>query len=224
MDVSTTTNALSALGLGSVPTTESTPKELGQDAFLKLMLTQLKAQDPLKPMENGEFIAQLAQFSTVSGIEKLNGSFATLAQSLNANQAMQASQLVGRSVLTAGADVELDPAAGSTSTVSLPAMVPDLTLNLYDASGQLVRSMGMAGQGPGLVDVKWDGLDDAGEPLPAGRYRVEATGTLDGAAQAFETYVQRQVEGVSLDPEGGPPLLQVGTGETVGLDEVREIR
>ncbi|MFY9972800.1 MAG: FlgD immunoglobulin-like domain containing protein, partial [Chromatiaceae bacterium] len=132
--------------------------------------------------ESDAFLSQLAQFSTVSGIEKLNQSFAALAGSLTSSQTLQASQLVGRSVLISGDGVDFDPAQSPsfTTAVDLPAMVPDLTVHLYSATGELVRSMNMAGQGPGLVEVSWDGLNDSGEPLPSGRYRLEATGSVGG--------------------------------------------
>ncbi len=224
MDVTAATQAASSTGVGASQSAKSASAELGQDAFLKLMLTQLKAQDPLSPMESGEFLSQLAQFSSVTALEELNGAFARLSSSLTAGQAMEASQLVGRTVVVPGASLELGSDAEVTTSIELPAMVPDLNVNLYDVSGQLVRSMSMAGQGPGLVDVHWDGSDDSGEALPAGLYRVEASGTLNGEARAFETFVPRRVNGVALEPETDVPLLLVGAGDPIRLEQVREIR
>ena len=79
--------------------TEPKDKSLGQDEFLELMMTQLQNQDPLNPAESGEFLSQIAQFGTVNGITELQQSFSTLASSLQSNQALQASTMVGRSVL-----------------------------------------------------------------------------------------------------------------------------
>lgn len=226
MSVSTATESLQSLGLGRPSTAPPKAPELGQNDFLTLMMAQIRAQDPMDPMDNNAFLSQLAQFSTVSGIEKLNQSFATLAGSLASSQTLQASQLVGRSVLVSGDQVDFDPSkgAGFTTVVDLPAMVPDLTINLYDAAGELIRSMSMAGQGPGLVEVKWDGLNDAGDPLPAGRLRQEAIGSVAGATTVFPSLVLRQVEGVSVDPQGGSPLLTLAGGTQLTLDQVREIR
>ncbi len=224
MGVSTATETLQALGLGQPSTAKSAKSDLGQDDFLTLMMTQLKSQDPMKPMDSTDLLSQLAQFSTVNGIDTLNKSFATLSGSLTSGQVLQASQMVGRSALVPGSGVALDPASGLKATVDLPALVPDLTLNLYDASGQLVRSLTMEGQGPGLVDVKFDGLDDSGEALPAGQYRLEATGSYQGQTQAFETLTLKRVEGVTVDPEGGQPLLEMAGGGTIALNKVREIR
>jgi flagellar basal-body rod modification protein FlgD len=175
-------------------------------------------------MDGTAMVSQMAQFSTVSGIETLNKSFAALSASMTSGQVLQSSQMVGRSALVPSTSVDLDPATGVAATVNLPAMVPDLSLNLYDTKGQLVRSMSIEGQGPGLVDVKWDGLNDAGVALAAGQYRLEATGSVNGETQAFETLSLKKVVGVTLDPEGGQPLLELAGGESLTLDKVRAIR
>jgi flagellar basal-body rod modification protein FlgD len=224
--VNTTAETLKALGLtSSTATSDKTNKtQLGQNDFLTLMMTQLKNQDPSKPLDGTAMVSQLAQFSMVSGIETMNKSFAALSASLTSGQVLQTSQMVGRSVLVSSNSVTLDPASGVTATVNLPTMVPDLTLKLFDASGQLVRSMNIEGQGPGLVDFSWNGLSDAGTALPAGQYRLEATGSLNGETQAFETLSLKKVEGVTLDPEGGQPLLNLAGGGSIALDKVREIR
>ena len=226
MSVSTATDSLQSLGLARPSAAPSKAPELGQNDFLTLMMAQIRAQDPMNPMDNNAFLSQLAQFSTVSGIEKLNQSFATLAGSLASNQTLQASQLVGRSVVISGDAVDFDPSAGPgfSTLVELPAMVPDLTINLYDATGALVRSMSMSGQGPGLVEVKWGGLNDSGDPLPAGRYRQEAMGSLGGGGLVFPSLVLRKVEGVTVDPQGGQPILALAGGGQITLDQAREIR
>lgn len=226
MGVSTATESLQSLGLERPSSAPPKGPELGQNDFLTLMMAQIRAQDPMNPMDNNAFLSQLAQFSTVSGIERLNQSFTVLAGSLVSNQTLQASQLVGRSVVIAADTLDFDPSAspGFTTLVDLPAMVPDLSVNLYDAAGELVRSMSMAGQGPGLVEVKWDGLNDSGDPLPAGSYRLEASGSVGGSATVFPSLVLKQVAGVSVDPQGGSPLLTLLGGTQITLDKVREIR
>lgn len=226
MDVNPTNNSLQSLGLGRSSTAPAQSADLGQNDFLTLMMAQIRAQDPMNPMESDAFLSQLAQFSTVSGIEKLNQSFAALAGSLTSSQTLQASQLVGRSVLISGDGVDFDPAQSPsfTTAVDLPAMVPDLTVHLYSATGELVRSMNMAGQGPGLVEVSWDGLNDSGEPLPSGRYRLEATGSVGGEPVALPSLVIRRVDAVSFDQRDGSPLLALAGGDQITLNQVREIR
>ncbi len=101
--------AIQELGLGRSTETNKDRNKLGQAEFLELMVAQLKNQDPFKPLENGDFIAQMAQFSAVSGMDKLQSSFDTLAGSLQSNQALQASTLVGRSVLVPASQAPLSP-------------------------------------------------------------------------------------------------------------------
>jgi flagellar basal-body rod modification protein FlgD len=226
MSVSTTTATMQALGIGAASTaSEKTDRtKLDQSDFLTLMMTQLKCQDPTKPMDGTAMVSQMAQFSTVSGIETLNKSFATLSTSMTSSQVLQSSQMVGRTALVPSTSVTLNPATGAAITVNLPAVVPDLSLKIYDTRGQIVRSMSIEGQGPGLVDLKWDGLNDTGAALPAGQYRLEATGSIDGETQTFETLTLEKVEGVILDPEGGQPLLEMAGGGSVTMDKVRAIR
>jgi len=98
--------------------------DLGLNDFFKLMVTQLKNQDPMKPLENGEFLSQIAQFGTVSGIDKLNKTFEGLAANLTSGQAIQAGNLIGREVLVPGGVAALAPgqpsAASSSSTPPRP--------------------------------------------------------------------------------------------------------
>lgn len=217
--------SLDALGLaGKEARAQGRSTDLGQDDFLTLLTTQLQNQDPMQPMDNGQFLGQMAQFSTVNGLEKLNLAFEQLASSLTSNQALQASGLVGRRVLISGNVGTLVPGEGMSGAVDLSAQVPDLALGVYDLSGQLVRQMPMAGQGPGLVNFKWDGFGDEGQALPAGRYLMSVEGTLDGKYQRFETFALAPVESVSLSGEGQGLLLNLAGLGQVPFDEVREIR
>lgn len=225
LDPTSATSTLESLGLGApAPPPAQSGVDLSQSDFLTLMMTQLQAQDPLNPMDSDEFLSQMSQFSMVSGIEQLNASFATLSESMLASQTLQASQLVGRSVVIPGGTGILDPTTGMSAAVEVPQTVADLTLEVYDPSGQLVRSMSLEGQGPGLVDFKWDGLDDSGQPLPAGPYRFGVSGSIGGETQAFETFVVAEVASVSLGAPGSQPMLDLGALGQVSIDNVREIR
>ena len=126
-----------SLGLGTA-VQSSKKSEIGQADFLKLMTTQLQAQDPFKPMDSSQFLGQIAQFSQVSGLQDLNSAFAGLASSLTANQTLQGAALVGREVLVAGSRLNL----GSEGSVSGAIEVPQsgwLSVEISDASGQVVR-------------------------------------------------------------------------------------
>src|SRR5262245_53832534 len=120
MTINTSGLDLEGLGLRSPADTAPVKRsELGQEDFLRLMITQFKNQDPFKPMENGEFLAQLAQFSTVKGLDDLNNSFGNLSSSVVSNQALQASSLLGRTVLVDGNMGNLDAGGQLSGAVEL---------------------------------------------------------------------------------------------------------
>lgn len=190
-----------SLGLGTA-VQSSKKSEIGQADFLKLMTTQLQAQDPFKPMDSSQFLGQIAQFSQVSGLQDLNSAFAGLASSLTANQTLQGAALVGREVLVAGSRLNL----GSEDSVSGAIEVPQsgwLSVEISDASGQVVRHIDYGAQGAGRGDFSWDGLDDDGKRLPAGSYKFQAQVSSDGGSSvAANTYVLGQVIGVQPSSSG----------------------
>ena len=128
-----------ALGL-AVPD-EVEKEELGQEEFLQLMLTQLENQDPFKPMESGEFLGQLAQFGTVTGLGELQQSFESLSGSLISDQALQAASLVGRSVTIESGEGVLQPDAALTGAVELPTGSSSVSVQVMDAAGQITRCL-----------------------------------------------------------------------------------
>ncbi|MGB5338813.1 MAG: flagellar hook capping FlgD N-terminal domain-containing protein, partial [Gammaproteobacteria bacterium] len=132
--------------------------ELGQDDFLTLMTAQMKNQDPMKPLENGEFLGQLAQFGTVTGLEELKAEIQKLAGSLTSDQSLQAAGMLGREVLVPGATGVLTEEGEIRGAVELPNSVANLKISIYDQAGQLVRNMDLGVQPAGLADFSWDGL------------------------------------------------------------------
>src|SRR5262245_4718275 len=158
MTINTSGLDLEGLGLRSPADTAPVKQsELGQEDFLKLMITQFKNQDPFKPMENGEFLAQLAQFSTVKGLDDLNSSFANLSSSVVSNQALQASSLLGRTVLVDGNVGNLVAGGSLGGAVDLPSSASDVIVQISDRNGTLVRQIDLGTQGAGLARFTWDG-------------------------------------------------------------------
>lgn len=195
---------------------------LGQDQFLELMIAQLKNQDPTKPMDSTQFLGQMAQFGTVNGIQELQKSFTQMAGALQSNQALMASSLVGRSVMVPGGVGVLPPGGALTGSVNLPVSVGDLAINITDGSGQLVRRLAMGSQQAGEIPFSWDGLDEAGAPLPSGRYQLKAEALYDGKPYAADTSVRALVESVTLGGAQGMYLNLAGLG-SVSLGDVWQI-
>lgn len=209
-----------------VPTSrdkKSDGKNLGQEAFLELMITQLKNQDPMKPMESGEFLSQIAQFSTVNGIGELQNSFSMLASSLQSSQALQASTMVGRKVLVASDAVVLMEGQDARLAIELPSAASGVQLSFKDAFGQLVRQVNLGARGEGLTDFVWDGLDALGNRLLPGRYTVDAVAGIDGEPVALATLVQAPVESVTLPRNGQAPILNLTNYGAVQLDAIKRV-
>jgi len=201
---------------------ESSRKDLGQEQFLELMTAQLQNQDPFKPMESGDFLTQIAQFSAVEGIGDLNDGFKELSASLVSNQALQASSLIGRSVLAPSGVAALPGGGSIRGSVQLPAASGEVTVSVYDQAGQLVRRMDLGSQAGGDVEFTWDGLRDDGQYAAPGNYFVNAEASIDGRTEAVDTLLASEVKSVTLSNSGGLLLDLNGIG-SLDFSEVRQI-
>ena len=197
--------------------------KLGQEAFLELMVTQLKNQDPFKPMESGQFLGQIAQFGTVNGITELQQSFDTFASSLQSNQALQASTMVGREVMVDGATAHIRDGETATIGVDLPSKVGGLKLTIEDQFGQLIRQLQLGAQNEGITEVQWDGLDAAGQRVAPGEYSVKAEAVIDGDPVAMTTLMRAAVESVTLSRNGDLPVLNLRDRGAIALSDVRRV-
>ncbi len=206
-------------------TKESTgSQDLKQEDFLSLLTKQLSQQDPFKPVGNDQMIAQMASFATVDGIGKMNTQFESLNSSMTSNQALQASSLVGRDVLVPGAAGVKKDDAGMAAMVKLPSSINNLFVRIEDEMGQLVRTMDVGAKPAGDNRVEWDGKDQNGNPLPAGKYKVKAAGLLDGANTEFDVSTYANVNSVLLGKGDGNVLLNLaGFTSPVKLAEVLEV-
>jgi flagellar basal-body rod modification protein FlgD len=213
---------LAGLQLASTGQKKAT-KELGQEDFLALMIQQLRNQDPLKPMENGEFIGQMAQFSTVSGIADMTKSVAALTDAFNSGQALQAASMVGRTVLTeasAGSFTGSKPLAGA---VDLPYTTSSAVVRVYTSAGELVRELPLGNQQAGLSNFSWDGTMANGQPAPAGRYKVTASIDSPGNSTALTTYLASKVESVTLSGDGSGSQIRTDGGASLRLSQVKAV-
>lgn len=221
-NISSTINEL-GLGAKSAPQTKSRD-QLGQTEFLDLMITQLKTQDPFSPMENGDFISQMAQFSSVTGLAELQQSFDKLANSLQSNQALQASTLVGRTVLVPSAVGTLSTGGSIAGAVNLPVSSGAVGVNIQDSAGQVVRRLELGSKPSGEAYFKWDGLSDAGVPAAAGRYFISADAGINGETVALETLMSSSVDSVTLGQGGRGLTLNLTDGNVVDFSSVKEIK
>ena len=201
-----------SLGLGQQQPARSSA--LGQADFLHLMTEQLKNQDPLKPLDNNQFLGQLAQFSTVQGIEGMQGAMAAMASVMESDQTLRAAALVGRDALVSVDAVPLARGAGLSGEIVAQAVGP-VTLDVVDATGVRVRRMTVEADANGMAGFSWDGRDQDGHPAAAGTYSFRAvTGAGDPSASnaaLLPVRASARVESVSIEP-GGLSLNLAGMG------------
>lgn len=222
--IDTNVSALDSLGLSKPSASTNKYSELGADAFLTLMIAQIQNQNPLEPMENGDFIAQLAQFSATSGIQDLNNSFTGLASSLQSYQALQASGLIGREVLVATDIGALQANDTMDGRIALQSSTAQLVVEIEDMSGQVVRKINLGSQRPGVAEFSWDGMNDGGQLMAPGTYRVRANAMLDGKPTAMDTALYLPVESVNLMSNSRDIQLNMSGIGSVGLSQVIQVR
>ena len=203
----------------------ATGDELGKDQFLELLVAQMNNQDPLSPQENGEFIAQLAQFSTVEGIGNLNTSMESLLSGYQSSQALQASSMVGRTVIVPADQAVVDTEAGLEGQLALQKNSTNVFVNIYDQAGSLVKTINLGSQEAGMHDFTWDGTDASGNLAEPGIYTVEAMASIGGKNTQMATLLPANVDSVSLGAGGsGEMLLNVAGLGSISLSNVYAIK
>jgi flagellar basal-body rod modification protein FlgD len=191
-----------------------------QDRFLKLLVTQMKNQDPLNPMDNAQVTSQMAQLSTVTGIDKLNATLQALSASMTSNQSFQAASMIGHGVLVAGNNVDLANGTG-VGGFELTQAVDSARVSIYDKSGALVRSIDLGVQPTGIAKWQWDGKDSSGVDVAAGSYTFSVNATQAGNSVAATTLQFGIVNSVTQNTQG--VALGVGNLEGIAMSQVKQI-
>jgi flagellar basal-body rod modification protein FlgD len=190
-----------------------------QDRFLKLLVTQMKNQDPLNPLDNAQVTSQLAQISTVGGIDKLNGTLQSLSSSMLASQSMQSASIIGRQVYAAGSYLTLADGK-SGGAVNLTQDADKVFVQITDGAGALVRTLQLGAAKAGMSSFQWDGKTDAGGTAPPGTYVFKATAAKGNTAIGAETLMMGKVGGISL---GNGMRLNLEGGGDIGMADVKRI-
>ncbi len=198
------------------------PGQLAMEDFMSLMTTQLQNQDPLKPMESGDFLGQIASFGTVSGIADLQNSFSSFARAMQSDQALQGSSLVGRSVLVPSSIGTMSPDAPLRGQINVAEPVTDLKVQIFNEGGVLVRTIDK-GAASGFTNFSWDGLNSQQQVMPAGVYQFKATGTVDGKNTAFGTATVARVDSVLVGSGSQGLTVNLAGIGSVPFREVQEI-
>lgn len=196
---------------------------LTQADFFALLTKELANQDPTKPVDNNEMISQMTAFSTTDGVQKLNDQFTSFSSSMTSSQALQASSLVGRSVLVE--DNVFGTNEGESVKGKIVTDTPASNVNIYveNIAGEIVQTVPVGNIGAGGSTFTWDGQTSNGEAAKSGAYRFRIAGLVDGQAAEIQAMTFRKVDSVTLAGANGSILLNLNGGNSMALADVVEV-
>ena len=200
------TNVLRDLGFLRENEVEKNQNQLNQESFLTLMTTQLMNQNPTKPMDNGQFLGQMAQFSTVSGIQDLDKSIKGLLNNSLQNQRLQATSIVGKEVLVTAGTFENIGAKTIQGEVNLNSSADRLEIKVYNSANAVVRTIPSRSATVGQHSFTWDGRNDAGNAVNDGQYRFVAEVTRNDNVSVTPVSVYDNVESIAFNDNGSIEL------------------
>ncbi len=198
-----------------------TEKTISKEEFLKLFTLQLKYQNPLNPMDNTEFTAQLAQFSSLEQLTNINSQIKNLVMYQNSLQNTLAAGLIGKEVGISGDEIRL--AGSATGGFVLNTDTPSAKISIYDLNGRLLREDTMTYLRAGNNTYVWDGRDNAGTRMPDGSYRMKVEATdLQGRKTDAETLSYGTVTGIRF--VNNTTRLVIGNGRDITMSDIYEIK
>jgi flagellar basal-body rod modification protein FlgD len=202
--------------------TRKSASSLGVSDFLTLMTTQLKNQDPFKPLDGTEMVSQLAQFGTVSGVQSMNVTLGALSESLRSSQALSGASMVGHEIIAPASTATFNGQQPLVGAIQVPTGSSAVTVTISDSSGQLLRHIPVD-PGSGQQGFAWDGMTDRGTRAEAGSYKIAAIASVGGTSESLETAVAARVTSVSLDKTGTSLTLNTPELGAVALSKVQQI-
>lgn len=175
--------------------------QLTQEDFFSLLTEQLAMQDPTKPVDNDQMVAQMTSFTMADSLSQLNDKFDEFAASMNSNQALQATSLIGQTVLTESSVGTTWQDGAVSGAIIADAPVEDMKIQILNEYGEVVREIDGGNHDAGAISFGWDGTDADGNHMPRGKYKVEATGTVDGLNTQLNVQMNAQVTGTAVAAE-----------------------
>ncbi len=197
--------------------------EMGKQDFLTLFTAQLQNQNPLDPVKNEAFVAQLAQFSQLESLTNMQTSLDALSTTMKSSRVMDSAALIGRSVAVSNGTASLAASGSVAASIDLPNGASGVTVQVRDATGQLVQTLVAGVQPMGTLNFAWDGTNSAGARAPAGSYTLTANGVVNGANQALEVQTLNTITAVTHDATSGEITLQTAGGGSVALSAVKRL-
>jgi flagellar basal-body rod modification protein FlgD len=218
----TTVNATNSTTNALASSAGKSMSSLGINDFITLMTTQLKYQDPTNPQDSTAFVAQLAQFSSVSGIQEMNSSISTLLDQMRSSQAVNATALVGHDVLVDANTAALAKGEQISGEVDTPVGTSAINVVVGDSSGQVVRQFTVPASS-GSSAFTWDGLDDSGKQVADGNYTFTAIANVYGSSKSVATALNARIGSVTIDPYDNSLVLNTSKLGSISMSDIRKV-
>ncbi|MGA1869005.1 MAG: flagellar hook assembly protein FlgD [bacterium] len=194
---------------------------LEHEDFLNLLVTQLKNQDPLNPLDNAEFTSQIAQFNQLDEMYNVNDNLAQLDESLNKMNSFFLTSLIGKKAVVQGSAIHLDSPEGASIGYKLNNDDVDVQINIFNEAHQLVKSFVYPGMNEGFHELWWDGTDNAGEQLDLGNYTFEVTAANDtDSVISILPFMTGKISEITL---GESPSIEID-GKEILLSDIIKIK
>lgn len=192
-----------------IPTTKSSSKALNQDDFMKLFLTQMKTQSPLKPFDSSDMMQQMSQLTSLSSTQELQKTIQLMNANLGKSQLLSATQLIGKTVAVASDQSPLIENQGLNGSVIVPGNASEITVEIKDKGGNLVKTVNLSGASSGIVDFHWDGMNSENKPMAPDFYSISAKAKIGGNEQAIYTAGNFKINSVTMDRQNSSVILNV---------------
>lgn len=202
---------------------KKTKEEMGKQDFLTLFTAQLQNQNPLEPVKNEAFVAQLAQFSQLEALTNMQTSLDSFVTSMSSERMLGSAALIGKKVATTDTPTQLTAGATMDATLNLPMGASGVQISVQDQQGRVVKNLVEGPQLPGTRTFQWNGKDAAENPMPTGLYSLSATAVVNGQNVKVPVSTLSTVRAISTNPTDGSVSVEVDGGKTMLLTDVKRV-
>jgi flagellar basal-body rod modification protein FlgD len=202
---------------------KKTKEEMGKQEFLTLFTAQLQNQNPLEPVKNEAFVAQLAQFSQLEALTNMQTSLDTFVTAMSGERMLNSASLIGKKVAVSDSPTQLTQGGTINASIDLPEGAAGIQINVHDTKGNLIQELIAGPQIPGTTPVLWDGKDAMGNPAPTGLYRLTAQAVVNGSTNKVAVNALSTVKSIVTNPSDGSVSVEVDGGKTILLTDVKRV-
>ncbi|MCO4088185.1 MAG: hypothetical protein HEQ17_04265 [Limnohabitans sp.] len=200
-----------------------TSEDMGKQDFLTLFTAQLQNQNPLEPVKNEAFVAQLAQFSQLEALTNMQTSLDSFVTAMSSERMLGSAALIGKKVAVSDSPTQLISGGSIDGSIDLPQGASGIQVNVHDSQGRWVQELISGPQLPGTMPISWNGKDAADNPAPSGLYRLSATAVVNGQTTTVPVSTLSTVRAIASNPGDGSLSVEVEGGKTLLLTDVKRV-